>query len=84
MMSPWGGGGDQGVGPVGSYYYGGHVYPDRKWVEGAIAQIDGYIPKAEAGVHGWTKKDVRDLRTIASGLRYYLAHDYPDSAGARS
>jgi len=82
MMSPWGGDGDGGIGPVGSYYYGGHVYPDPKWVEGAIAQAESYIPKAERGEHGWTKKDERDLRTIVAGLRYYLEHDYP--AGSAS
>lgn len=77
-MSPWGG--DSGSGlpvyAVGSYYYGGHVYPDRMMVERAITTIEGDIPRAEAGAHGWTKKDAAELRRIASGLRYYLRHDY--------
>ena len=77
MMSPWGGGGDGGVYAVGSYYYGGHVYPERQVVVGAIKQIESNIPRGEAGAFGWTKKDVKDMRTIAAGLRYYLAHDYP-------
>jgi len=84
LMSSWGS--DSGSGlpvyAVGSYYYGGHVYPDPKLVERAIAEVESYIPKAEHGVHGWTKKDAADLRRMASGLRYYLEHDYP-AGGAR-
>lgn len=77
MMSPWGADGDGGIAAVGSFYYGGHVYPDPKLVEGAIQQAERNIPKAERGEHGWTKKDAKELRTIAAGLRYYLEHDYP-------
>lgn len=86
MMSPWGsdfsyGQGSGAVGAVSSYYYSGKKYPDRVWVERAIAAIEGDIPKAEHGAHGWTKADAKDLRKIAQGLRYYLIHDYKNGNG---
>jgi hypothetical protein len=83
MMSPWGG--DSGSGlpvyAVGSYYSGGHAYPDRAMVERAIAEVERMIPLADQGMHGWTRKDASDLRTIARGLKCYLTLDYPREAG---
>lgn len=81
MMGPWGGDfaygeGTGAIGAVSSYYYGGMKYPERRWVERALAAIEADIPKAEHGAHGWTKSDANDLRKIAAGLRYYLQHDY--------
>jgi len=76
MMSPWGGDGDRGIGPVGSYYYGGHVYPDKSLVENAMRDALRFIPMANEGVYGWTKKDAKDLKKMAAGLRYYLERDY--------
>jgi hypothetical protein len=81
MMSPWGGdfAYGQGIGAIGavsSYYYSGKVYPDRVWVERAIAAIEADVPKAEHGAHGWTKADAKNLRRILQGLRYYLHLDY--------
>jgi hypothetical protein len=81
MMSPWGGdfaygAGTGAIGAVSSYYYSDKKYPDRAYVERAIAAIDADIPKAEHGAHGWTKSDAKDLRKIAQGLRYYLHLDY--------
>jgi hypothetical protein len=83
MMSPWGGDfaygqGTGAIGAVSSYYYSDKKYPDRKWVERALQAIEEDIPKAEHGAHGWTKSDAKDLRKIASGLRYYLLHDYKE------
>jgi hypothetical protein len=83
MMSPWGGDfaygqGTGAIGAVSSYYYSDKKYPDRKWVERALQAIEEDIPKAEHGAHGWTKSDAKDLRKIASGLRYYLVHDYKE------
>ena len=54
---------------VGSYYHGGHVYPNRDIVERALSQ-------AEADEAKHTGRDAQELRTIARGLRYYLRHDY--------
>jgi hypothetical protein len=81
MMFPWGsdfsyGEGSGAVGAVASYYVDGNKYPDRKWVERALSAIEADIPRAEHGAHGWTPSDVKDLRKIAQGLRYYLIHDY--------
>jgi hypothetical protein len=81
MMSPWGGDfaygeGTGAVGAVSSYYYSGKKYPDRTLVERALKAVEADAPKAEHGAHGWTKSDAKDLRTIASGLRYYLNLDY--------
>jgi hypothetical protein len=81
MMSPWGsdfsyGVGSGSVGAVASYYYEDHVYPDRKVVEHALAEVEKDEPLAMAGAHGWTKKDAADLRKIAGGLRHYLRTDY--------
>jgi hypothetical protein len=81
MMSPWGsdfsyGQGSGSIGAVGSYYSVGRVYPDRKFVERAIAEAEANIPKAMRGEHGWTKKDAADLGKIARGLRHYLKTDY--------
>jgi len=83
MMSPWGGDfaygqGTGAIGAVSSYYYSDKKYPDRKWVARALQAIEEDIPKAEHGAHGWTKSDAKDLRKIASGLRYYLKHDYKE------
>ena len=83
MMSPWGGDSAYGagigaVGAVGSFYYGGHVYPKKEFVERAIVAVEADIQLAEQGLHGWTKKDAKDLRRIASGLRYWLARDYKE------
>lgn len=87
MMSPWGGDfaygqGTGAIGAVSSYYYSGKKYPDRVWVERALAAIEADVPKAEHGAHGWTKSDAKDLRRIAEGLRYYLVHDYKDSGAS--
>jgi hypothetical protein len=78
LMSPWGADTGSGVPvyAVGSYYYGGHVYPDRAMVERAIATVEADVPRAEAGAHGWTKDDAAELRAIARGLRHFLALDY--------
>lgn len=83
MMSPWGsdfsyGQGSGAIGAVSSYYYSDKKYPDRGWVARALEAIEEDIPRAEHGAHGWTKKDARDLRKIAAGLRYYLHYDYKD------
>jgi hypothetical protein len=85
MMGPWGsdfsyGQGSGAIGAVSSYYYSDKKYPDRKWVETALAAIEADIPKAEHGAHGWTKADANQLRRIAQGLRYYLNTDYKDHA----
>ena len=85
LMFPWGGDSSYGqglgaIGAVASYYVDGKKYPDRKWVERALKQVDEDLPKAEEGAHGWTKADAETLRTIAAGLRYYLVHDYMRSA----
>ena len=78
MMSPWGG--DSGSGlpiyAVGSFYFGGKAYPDRSMVERAIAEVERMVPLANQGQHGWTRKDASELRTIARGLKCYLALDY--------
>ena len=84
MMFPWGsdfsyGQGSGAVGAVASYYASDKKYPDRLWVERALKAIEADIPMAEHGAHGWTKADVKDLRKIAAGLRYYLVHDYKES-----
>jgi len=86
LMGPWGsdfayGQGPGAIGAVSSYYYSGMKYPDRGWVERALAAIEADIPRAEHGAHGWTKSDAKDLRRIAQGLRYYLAHDYSGGGG---
>jgi hypothetical protein len=59
-------------------------YPERRWVERALAQVEADAPKAEHGAHGWTKSDARDLRRIAAGLRYYLHHDYDGGGSSHS
>jgi hypothetical protein len=81
MMSSWGGdfaygAGTGAIGAVSSYYYDDKKYPDRTLVERALKAVEADAPKAEHGAHGWTKSDAKDLRTIASGLRYYLNLDY--------
>lgn len=78
-MSPWGSDKDS-IGPVGSYYYSGLIYPDKQYVEDALAEVESMLLRVSArvkeSVHGWSSKDVRELRRIASGLRYYLQLDY--------
>lgn len=82
LMSSWGA--DTGSGlpvyAVGSYYYGGHTYPDRAMVERAIAAVEADVPRAEAGANGWTRAEAEELRLIARGLRHFLALDYPRGA----
>jgi len=69
---------------VASYYVDDKKYPDRKWVEKALAQVEIDIPRAEHGAHGWTKADAKDLRRIAQGLRYYLIQDYSGGSASHS
>jgi len=81
LMSPWGsdfsyGKGSGAVGAVSSFYYSDHVYPHAEIVDDALQEILRLIPMAEGEMHGWTLKDARQLRSIASGLRYYLHRDY--------
>ena len=81
MLFPWGsdfsyGQGSGAIGAVASYYVDGKKYPQREWVERAVKQIETDIPRAERGEAGWTKSDVKELRKIAAGLRYYLRNDY--------
>ena len=80
-MAPWGsdfsyGEGSGSVGAVSSFYISDEVYPDRTVVERAVRAIEEDIPMAERGEHGWTKRDAGQLRSIASGLRYFLRTDY--------
>jgi hypothetical protein len=89
MMSPWGGDfaygeGIGSVGAVASFYSSGKPYPQREYVEKAIRAIEADIPQAQRGMHGWTTKDARELRTIAAGLRYYLAKDYSKGGAAET
>lgn len=83
MMFPWGsdfsyGQGSGAIGAVASYYSSDKKYPDRKWVERALEQVEADAPRAEHGAHGWTKADAKTLRRIAQGLRYYLVLDYKE------
>ena len=89
LMAPWGGDfaygqGTGAIGAVASYYYSDKKYPDRQQVARALAAIEGDVLSAERGEHGWTKADVRTLRRIAEGLRYYLVLDYGDRRTAHS
>lgn len=89
MMFPWGsdfsyGQGSGAIGAVASYYYDGKKYPDRVWVERALKEAETTIPRAERGEAGWTKSDVKELRRIAQGLRYYLIHDYNGGGSSHS
>ena len=81
LMSPWGGDFSYGEGlgsiyAVSSFYHSGKKYPDKRYVERALKEIEKDIPRAERGESGWTTSDAKDLRRIAQGLRYYLIHDY--------
>lgn len=53
---------------VGSYYASGKEYPDPKVVERARDQLARDLPKAEAGMHGWTKRDAAELRSLVRFL----------------
>jgi hypothetical protein len=78
-MAPWGSDFGYGAGPVGavgSYYISGKAYPDRDMVLRALSIIVDDAHEADAGKHGWTKKDAAELRSIAGKLRHYLQHDY--------
>lgn len=79
LMFPWGS--DSGSGlpmyAVASFFFNNHVYPDRNMLIRAIEEAERTIPRAQAGAHGWTAKDARDLKRIAGGLRYWLRKDYP-------
>jgi len=81
-MYPWGtdfsyGKGSGSVYAVASFYDSGAVYPDAAVVRCALGQVESDAKLADFGAHGWTAKDARELRRIASGLRYWLARDYP-------
>lgn len=75
-LQHWHSSGSDPIYAVGSFYFSGQVYPKREIVERALSSIESIIPKAEAGAHGWTRRDAAELKTIARGLRYYLRHDY--------
>jgi hypothetical protein len=86
-MQHWHSSGDDPIYAVSSYYGSNIPYPVSGFagphrdgvsvVRAALSRIESYIPQAERGEHGWTKRDAGELRTIARGLRYYLRHDYP-------
>jgi hypothetical protein len=83
LMSPWGanftyGEGAGSIGAVSSYYISGEKYPNRSIVVRALKAIEADILSAEHGAYGWTKAYVKDLQTIAQGLRYYLHLDYKE------
>jgi hypothetical protein len=80
-MSPWGGDfayghGTGAVGAVGSYYYANKPYPQKSMVEDALKEVLRCIPLAKHGAHGWSKKDAKELESIASSLIHFLAVDY--------
>lgn len=58
---------------VGSYYFSDMEYPKREVVEEARDSIESMIPRADAGAHGWTKKDAAELRRIKKYLDKVLA-----------
>ena len=62
-MHHWHGGTD-GIYAVGSFWYTGQDYPDAKVVESARDALQRMLPKAEAGEHGWTKRDAAELRAL--------------------
>lgn len=75
-MQHWHSSGSDPIYAVGSFYFAGKQYPTRNVVEAALTRIVADIPAADAGMHGWTKRDANELRLIARGLRYYLKRDY--------
>jgi len=78
LMMPWGA--DTGkalpVYAVGSFYLSGKTYPERAMVLRAINAIEDDIPLAKRGMHGWTKRDVKDLEQISRCLHNFLEADY--------
>lgn len=71
---------------MSSYYYSGKAYPQRVFVERAIAAIEKELKNAKhtgssEGKNGGRRSarpptDAKDLRKILQGLRYYLHLDY--------
>ena len=53
---------------VGSYYVSGKEYPDPEVIEEARDQLARDLPKAEAGMHGWTRRDAAELRSLVRFL----------------
>jgi hypothetical protein len=82
MMAPWGKNGDNGIYPVGSYYFADKVYPNKANVEKALKDIEALTGKSafELTSLGHSAKDVETLKAIAGGLKYFLQNDY---AGAK-
>jgi len=75
LTSLWGSDKDS-IGPVGTFYYAGYPYPDKQFVVNAIIEVETLLPMAAYRLHGWGPKQVRQLRSIRSGLSYFLKRDY--------
>lgn len=72
LMQNWHSGMGDPVYAVGSYYFADKPYPDPAIVEEALDWFET--------VTGRDARDTREIKSIVSGLRYFLKHDY---AGAR-
>ena len=72
LMQNWHSGMGDPVYAVGSYYFADKPYPDPAIVEEALDWFET--------VTGRDARDTREIKSIVSGLRYFLKHDY---AGAQ-
>lgn len=68
---------------VGSFYYAGQKYPQREVLVDALSSIESLIPRADAGQHGWTKRDGNQLRRIASFIKRDLSETKPGHASGK-
>ena len=75
LMSPWHSSGSDPIYAVSSHWDGGLAVA-RRSVEGALANIDRDVALAETAAgrerNGWTKTDLRQLKTIRNYLRKSL------------
>lgn len=67
-MQEWQGPDTPAINEVGSYLSGEHPVPRKKLME-AAKELEKMLPAAKAGLHGWTKKDVKSLTDMSKHLR---------------
>lgn len=67
-LQQWHGPGTPAINEVGSSLTGGKPVPRKKLMD-AAKELSRMIPDAEAGKHGWSKKDVKELKQMSDHLK---------------
>ena len=68
MMSQWHGPGSPAISEVASHLIAGKPFKKERLLD-AAKELEGFLPDAKAGKHGWGKSEVRELNKMISHLK---------------